>query len=272
MIYITHRLPEVLAICDRATVLRDGRVAAEIARDDFDEERFIFAMSGQRLQRLFPTHAAPAGARPLLEVRAPHRRRPPRRRLRRQRRQLLRRARARSSDSPACSAPAAARSCTASTAAFPPRARSASTAAPSRSARRATPAPPASRSSPRTASATACSSTCRSAPTSPSATSPPRRGRGIVRGERGAQRHPRRDARAQRQGAVAAGVGRPSLRRQPAEAAVRPRADARPASPAARRADQGRRCGNPPRDLSARRRARRQGRRPRSSSRRSSRR
>ena len=52
MIYITHRLPEVLAICDRATVLRDGRVAAEIAREDFDEERFIFAMSG-------PAAAAP---------------------------------------------------------------------------------------------------------------------------------------------------------------------------------------------------------------------
>jgi ribose transport system ATP-binding protein/D-xylose transport system ATP-binding protein len=70
MIYITHRLPEVLAVCDRATVLRDGRVAAEIAREEFDEERFIFAMSGQRLQRLFPEHAPPppAGAA-ALEVR-----------------------------------------------------------------------------------------------------------------------------------------------------------------------------------------------------------
>jgi len=69
MIYITHRLPEVLAVCDRATVLRDGRVAAEIAREDFDEERFIFAMSGQRLQRLFPEHKAPIGAKIALEVR-----------------------------------------------------------------------------------------------------------------------------------------------------------------------------------------------------------
>jgi len=70
MIFITHRLPEVLAICDRATVLRDGRVAAVIERDQFDEERFIFAMSGLKLQRLYPQHAAPsADVKPVLSVR-----------------------------------------------------------------------------------------------------------------------------------------------------------------------------------------------------------
>ncbi|MCX5514262.1 sugar ABC transporter ATP-binding protein [Kaistia algarum] len=70
MIFITHRLPEVLALCDRATVLRDGRVAAEIERSEFDADRFIFAMSGQRLQRLYPHHEAPpGGAAPLLSVR-----------------------------------------------------------------------------------------------------------------------------------------------------------------------------------------------------------
>ena len=54
MIFITHRLPEVLALCDRATVLRDGRVAAELDRGDFNEERIIAAMSGERMQRLYP--------------------------------------------------------------------------------------------------------------------------------------------------------------------------------------------------------------------------
>lgn len=68
MIYITHRLPEVLEICDRATVLRDGRVAAELGREAFEQDRFIFAMSGQRLQKLFPAHEAPVGARPVLSV------------------------------------------------------------------------------------------------------------------------------------------------------------------------------------------------------------
>lgn len=69
MIYITHRLPEVLEICDRVTVLRDGRVAAQIARPDFNEDQFIFAMSGQRLQRIFPEHIAPKDAPVALEVR-----------------------------------------------------------------------------------------------------------------------------------------------------------------------------------------------------------
>jgi ribose transport system ATP-binding protein len=69
MIYITHRLPEVLAVCDRVTVLRDGRVAADIGRGEFNEEQFIFAMSGQRLQRLYPDHEPPAVSPVLLSVR-----------------------------------------------------------------------------------------------------------------------------------------------------------------------------------------------------------
>jgi ribose transport system ATP-binding protein len=68
MIYITHRLPEVLALCDRATVLRDGRVAAELDRDSFQEDRIIGAMSGQKMQRLYPAHQAPVGAPTLLKL------------------------------------------------------------------------------------------------------------------------------------------------------------------------------------------------------------
>ena len=68
MVYITHRLPEVLAVCDEATVLRDGMVAAELNRAEFEEDRFIFAMSGQRLQKIFPTHTPPAASPVVLEV------------------------------------------------------------------------------------------------------------------------------------------------------------------------------------------------------------
>lgn len=68
IIYITHRLPEVLDICDRATVLRDGRVGDEFDRADFDQDRFIYAMSGHRLQQLFPARADAPRDRVMLEV------------------------------------------------------------------------------------------------------------------------------------------------------------------------------------------------------------
>jgi len=69
MIYITHRLAEVLAVCDRATVLRDGAVAAEFDRAGFDTDTLIATMTGRRLQTLYPDHAPPAlAAPPLLRV------------------------------------------------------------------------------------------------------------------------------------------------------------------------------------------------------------
>jgi len=67
-IFITHRLPEVLALCDAATVLRDGHVAAEIRRSNFETDRIISAMSGQRLQRLYPKHTPRTGMPIVLKV------------------------------------------------------------------------------------------------------------------------------------------------------------------------------------------------------------
>jgi ribose transport system ATP-binding protein len=60
MIYITHRLPEVLALCDRASILRDGVVAAEFDREEFSVEALISAMSGGRLEsfHLVPRNVA----------------------------------------------------------------------------------------------------------------------------------------------------------------------------------------------------------------------
>jgi ribose transport system ATP-binding protein len=51
MIYITHRIPEVLNLCDRATVLRDGQVALELAKSDFSIEKIISAMIGKSLNK-----------------------------------------------------------------------------------------------------------------------------------------------------------------------------------------------------------------------------
>lgn len=68
IIYITHRLPEVLTLCDRATVLRDGKIGDEYDRGEFNQEKFIFAMSGRRLQQLFPTRQVDISDRKVLEI------------------------------------------------------------------------------------------------------------------------------------------------------------------------------------------------------------
>jgi ribose transport system ATP-binding protein len=57
IIYISHLLPEVLKICDRVTVLRDGRVVAEIPPEQMPQttERDLASlMVGRPMSRHFP--------------------------------------------------------------------------------------------------------------------------------------------------------------------------------------------------------------------------
>ena len=71
VIFITHRLEEVFAICDRITVLRDGQNVGELAIADATPERIVHMMVGRNLSDLFQKEA-PAfdpAASPVLEVR-----------------------------------------------------------------------------------------------------------------------------------------------------------------------------------------------------------
>jgi len=47
VLFITHRLSEVLRMCDRATILRDGRDVAALAPGQGDEARLVEAMLGE---------------------------------------------------------------------------------------------------------------------------------------------------------------------------------------------------------------------------------
>jgi ABC-type sugar transport system ATPase subunit len=66
VIYISHRLDEVVAIADRCTVLRDGRVAALAHRGAFAVNDLVGAMIGRLAQEAVTT-SLPAGE-PLLDV------------------------------------------------------------------------------------------------------------------------------------------------------------------------------------------------------------
>jgi ribose transport system ATP-binding protein len=50
ILYVSHRLEEVLRLCDRITVLRDGRIAAEAERGVLDKKGLVRAIIGHDVQ------------------------------------------------------------------------------------------------------------------------------------------------------------------------------------------------------------------------------
>ena len=69
VVYITHRLPEVFAVADRVSVMRDGRmVEASISASDIDEDELVSLMIGRPFHTAFPEKASERGALPLLQV------------------------------------------------------------------------------------------------------------------------------------------------------------------------------------------------------------
>ena len=67
VIYISHRLEEIFAICDRATIMKDGRFVATVDIADIDQTRLVEMMVGRELAHVFPPRHATIGA-PMLEV------------------------------------------------------------------------------------------------------------------------------------------------------------------------------------------------------------
>ena len=68
VILISHRLGEVGACADRVVVLRDGRNAGELARQEISHDRMVRLMVGRELARA-PARAALPERAPALEVR-----------------------------------------------------------------------------------------------------------------------------------------------------------------------------------------------------------
>jgi len=58
VLFISHRLDEVFAICDRVTVLKDGRLVGTHEIADVTRERLISMMVGRELGDLFPARSA----------------------------------------------------------------------------------------------------------------------------------------------------------------------------------------------------------------------
>jgi inositol transport system ATP-binding protein len=67
-IFVTHRLPEVLQICDRVTVLRDGRLSGEADVAGLTIDRIIRMMVGRSSAELFKPLPARTPGDVILEV------------------------------------------------------------------------------------------------------------------------------------------------------------------------------------------------------------
>lgn len=68
VIYISHRLAEVEVLCDRISVLRDGKLVAECSRGEFSQSEMASAMVGRPLGDVFPAHLPKIAPQPVLEV------------------------------------------------------------------------------------------------------------------------------------------------------------------------------------------------------------
>ena len=69
IIYISHRMDEVLALADRVTVLRDARHVGDLTREQASHDQIVSLMVGRQLSgQYFPVRTAPAEREPGLEV------------------------------------------------------------------------------------------------------------------------------------------------------------------------------------------------------------
>jgi ribose transport system ATP-binding protein len=67
IVYISHRLAEVIDLADRVTVLRDGANAGHLERNEITHEAMVKRMVGRELARDYP-HQCNAGGEPMLEA------------------------------------------------------------------------------------------------------------------------------------------------------------------------------------------------------------
>lgn len=61
IIYISHKLEEVIRLSDRITVLRDGQTVSTVSAGDFDRSALIAQMVGREVTQLYPRSARQAG-------------------------------------------------------------------------------------------------------------------------------------------------------------------------------------------------------------------
>ena len=69
IVFVTHRIDEVVDIATRVTVLRDGRCVGTLPRSEVSESRLVELIVGRPLEHMYPETVAGAAAGVVLELR-----------------------------------------------------------------------------------------------------------------------------------------------------------------------------------------------------------
>jgi ABC-type sugar transport system ATPase subunit len=67
-IYVSHRMPEVFRLCDRISVLRDGRYVGTLERAEATQDKVVQMMIGRSVESYLPQHTAAARGDVVLHV------------------------------------------------------------------------------------------------------------------------------------------------------------------------------------------------------------
>lgn len=68
ILFVSHNLGDVLRLCDRVLVLRDGQVQGLLPGDACTIAELITLMIGRRMDQLYPSRTVPPRAEPVLQV------------------------------------------------------------------------------------------------------------------------------------------------------------------------------------------------------------
>jgi ABC-type sugar transport system ATPase subunit len=69
MIYVSHRMPEVFRLCDRISVLRDGKYVGTMTRKEASQDAIVRMMIGRSVSDYFPQHLDGTAGDVMLRVR-----------------------------------------------------------------------------------------------------------------------------------------------------------------------------------------------------------
>ena len=68
MIYVSHRMPELFRLCDKISVLRDGKYMGTLGKKEATQDAVVQLMVGRSVEDYFSVHRAGATSRQVLKV------------------------------------------------------------------------------------------------------------------------------------------------------------------------------------------------------------